>query len=101
MNERDSHSVIAGYGFPGEYPHADADAAWVGLNDYQLRNLRWLLRHAWHGTAPQHLNTGDWCGEILWAIEQLMLDRNVTGRDAWANGPDGGWPIQGFGKKRP
>lgn len=68
----------------------------VILNDYHLRNLRWLLRHAWHGRAPENLNTGDWCGEILWALEQAMLDVGLTGQNAWANGPDGGWPITGY-----
>lgn len=68
----------------------------VVLNDYHIRNLRWLLRHAWHGRAPEHLNTGDWCGEILWALEAAMIEAGLTGRDAWANGPDGGWPLDGY-----
>jgi hypothetical protein len=66
----------------------------VVLNAYHQRNLRWLLRHAWHGTLPKNGNTGDWCGEILWALEQAMRDNGITGQ---ANGPDGGWPLEGFG----
>lgn len=80
----------------GELPLPAGNHIAVVLNDYHIRNLRWLLRHAWHGRAPEYLNTGDWCGEILWALEQAMLDSGLTGQNAWANGPDGGWPIDGY-----
>jgi hypothetical protein len=49
------------------------------LNHYQAANLRWLLALIHDGKAPaQGLDTGDWCGEIRWLLEQEMIERDVT-----------------------
>jgi hypothetical protein len=39
------------------------------FNDYQLANLRWLLR----AIGTTELNTGDWVHEILGTLDQLEL----------------------------
>lgn len=61
------------------------------LNQYQAANLRWLLWMAISSPAGMKdykekfpgdtqyiqvdgLNTGDWNGEILWELEQQMID---------------------------
>lgn len=68
------------------------------LTEYQAANLRWLLCLIWEGKTPG-LNTGDWCGEIRWALEQEMIEHEVTAlpnvRDYWP-------PLQGWfnGRKR-
>lgn len=67
----------------------------VILNDYQLVNLRWLLRHAHAGTTPRESNTGDWCGEILWTLEQAMLDARLIGDQANILSL---WPLRGWGE---
>lgn len=74
----------------------------LALNAYQAVNLRWLLRKALHG--PLHgdydLLTGDWNFEILWALEQLIIDQEWTAIDA--NRPET-WPYTGYhaGEKSP
>jgi hypothetical protein len=49
------------------------------MNEYQAVNLRWLLAIALHGipSLKACLNTGDWNGELLWEIEQQIIDAGL------------------------
>lgn len=85
--------------------------AHLKLNEYRAANLRWLLRLAMHGDGEynmghastivqaKNLQTGDWTGEILWDLEQAMIDNNMA---VLANAP-APWPLEGWnsGKKSP
>lgn len=52
----------------------------ISLDEYEIANLQWCLSTIYFGTAEQkpHLNTGDWVGQILWKLEQLMIDNKIT-----------------------
>lgn len=45
------------------------------LGEYEASNLRWLLRQAQESPA----NTGDWCGQILFQLEDEIR--------VWLKGP--------------
>lgn len=44
------------------------------LNEYQVANLRWLLEQ----TSGTH-NTGDWHGEILHMLEEIVTEDESNG----------------------
>lgn len=74
-------------------PAVDDVQTALPLNEYQAANLRWLLCHAYHGTAPLNLNTGDWCGELLWELEQRMIDLEIKYEPNERSPP---WPLTGW-----
>ncbi len=47
------------------------------LNNYQAANLRWLLCLVHDNKTSQVRDTGDWCGELRWELEQLMIEHDV------------------------
>jgi hypothetical protein len=78
------------------------------LNEYQARNLHWLLAVAFNGEAtvrryehgsrdPTHvqagisLHNGDWNGEIIWALETAMHRFEQAGGDI-CGGPNECYP---------
>ncbi len=69
------------------------------LNEYQARNLHWLLRLAFAnpdvkvGDEYVLLHNGDWNGETLWALEQRMHEfEGAGGEMAEPNQPYPGKP---------
>jgi len=73
------------------------------MSTYHIRNLRWLLRMAYEGNGPlverewpiaRGLSNGDWCGELLWEIEQYMID-NCVNPDL-TNDSSHKWPLVGW-----
>lgn len=58
---------------------AEPDVGELVLDRYQAINLHWLLSCVAH-SAPEdlpNLHTGDWTCEVLYALEQLMLQSTV------------------------
>lgn len=66
------------------------------LNEYQAANVRWLLRMA---MGIPSLCTGDWNLEVLYDLEQLVIDNDFSSQ---AN-MDALWVLEGWrnGEKTP
>ena len=55
----------------------------LGLSDYHVRNLRWLLCMAYDNCDDEYmkakgLDTGDWCGELRWELEEFMKNNKIN-----------------------
>ena len=44
------------------------------LNAYQATNLEWCCAQIMDKAEYNDLNTGDWVGELRWALEQKRID---------------------------
>src|SRR5262245_6101279 len=52
--------------------HPVVGAAWVLLDSYELTNLHEALKAIMTNDSPlAALNTGDWVGQIRWALEPI------------------------------
>lgn len=49
------------------------------LDEYEAANLLWLLAaaHMPVGSRPEHLNTGDWCGQLRLQLRQAMMENQA------------------------
>lgn len=60
------------------------------LDDYEAANLHWLLRMALIPAGERkdlNLNTGDWNGQILWQLEDAIMDKVSIIKDIYDANP--------------